>query len=163
MSPDWDERRAMKKVLILGIGNILQSDDGVGVHIANAIMESGIDLPEEVEVADGGTAGFDLIPLMQEKDRVVIIDALNTDDYPGSVYRFSAQHIRCSSNRISLHDVGLADVIHVLDLMGKRPEIEIVGIVPADITTTAIRLSEQVEKAVPKAVKVVLDTALHTA
>ena len=56
----------MQKVLILGIGNILQSDEGIGVHIVNHIIQSGINLPDEVEVIDGGTAGFDLLPHMAD-------------------------------------------------------------------------------------------------
>jgi hydrogenase maturation protease len=151
----------MKKVLILGIGNILQSDDGLGVHIVNHINESGLNLPENVEAIDGGTAGFDLISLMQGRDKIIIVDALKTADEPGSVYRFTPDRVVSSQNRMSLHEVGILDVIRVMRLLGENPKIEIVGVVPEDITTFDISISNAVRESIPKAVDVILDAALN--
>jgi hydrogenase maturation protease len=149
----------MKKVLILGIGNTLHRDDGIGVHIVNRMQDDGIALPENVEVMDGGTAGFDLIPLMQGKDRIVIVDALKSDDEPGSVYRFDAGHLRVKKSVFSLHETGIAEVLKTLRLMGDNPEVEIVGIVPSDITTMDIGISDSVARSVPKAIEIILQAA----
>jgi hydrogenase maturation protease len=149
----------MKSVLILGIGNILQSDDGLGVHIVNEIAASGVSLPDHVEIIDGGTAGMDLIPLMQGKDRIIIVDALGADDAPGSVYRLSPEQCNCGSARLSLHEVGIMQVLRTLRLLGEDPVVEIIGIVPRDVTTLAIDISEPVRRAIPIAVKTVLEAA----
>jgi len=150
----------MRRVLILGIGNILKSDEGLGVHIVNHILESDIYLPEGVESVDGGTLGFDLLPLMNGQDKIIIVDALKTDDFPGSIYRFSPDYAVESHASFSLHEVGIIEVIRVLRLMDQNPEIEIIGIVPEDITSIAINLSPVVRKSIPLAVHQILDAAI---
>lgn len=151
----------MQRVLILGIGNILQSDDGIGVHIVNHILDSGIPLPEEIEVVDGGTAGFDLLSVMKGRDRIIIVDALKTDDIPGSIYRFSPENVVNSRASISLHEVGIKEVIRMLGLLGENPEIEIIGIVPKDISTFNIGISPAVKESIPGAVEQILKAAIN--
>lgn len=148
-----------KKVLILGIGNILQKDDGVGVHVVNEISETVSDLPGNVEVFDGGTFGYDLLPVMSGREKIVIVDALKVDDEPGSIYRFPASHLTDCANKFSLHDVGVKKIIDMLMLMGEYPEIEIVGIVPEDIYSLDIGISDSVKKSIPKAVEYILEAA----
>jgi hydrogenase maturation protease len=148
-----------KNVLILGIGNILQSDDGIGVHIVNQINESGIKLPRGVEAVDGGTAGLDLLDLMQGRDKIVIVDALKTNDRPGSVYRFTPENTVSHGNRMSLHEIGIFEVIKTLRLMGENPEIEFVGIVPEDVSTFDISISDSVKEAVPRAIEEIINAA----
>jgi len=149
-------RRKTKPVLVLGIGNILMKDDGIGVHVANRMMESG-DLPGNVEVIDGGTAGFDLIPLMSDREKIIIIDALSMDDAPGSVYRFRQDDVDSARRGYSLHEVGIMEVIRTLRMMGGNPEIEFIGIVTEDISTLDISLSDAVMGAVPRAISAVMD------
>jgi hydrogenase maturation protease len=144
-------------VLVLGIGNILMKDDGVGVHIAARMMEMGDDIPANVEVMDGGTAGFDLIPLMRDREKIIIVDALSMDDAPGSVYRFRPDDAVSSRRGYSLHEVGILEVIRTLRMLGDNPEIEIIGIVPEDISTMEIALSDAVMGAVPGAICAVMD------
>lgn len=151
----------MKNVLILGIGNILQSDDGLGVHVVNEIINMDAGLPENVEVIDGGTAGFDLIPLMRGRDRIIIVDALRTDDEPGSVYRLGPERCRGGEARISLHEVGIFQVMKTLRLFGDDPEIQIIGIVPGDIDTLAIGVTEPVRRSLPIAARTAIDAALQ--
>jgi len=150
-----------KKVLILGIGNILQKDDGVGVYAVNEIIDRIIDLPGDVEVFDGGTFGYDLLPVMSGRKKIVIVDALKVDDEPGSIYRFSANHLRDCNNRFSLHDVGVKKLVDMLMLMGESPEIEVIGIVPEDINSLDIGISDSVKKSIPKAVEYILQAAVQ--
>lgn len=150
----------MCKILILGIGNLLMKDDGVGSHIIQYLEESGVELPEGAEIYDGGTAGYDLIPLMKEREKIVIVDALKVDDEPGSVYRFSPEHLVSSKQVYSLHDLGVREIIKQLQILGDEPNIEIIGIVPEDIETLEIGLSDSVRKSIPKAVEQILDAAV---
>jgi hydrogenase maturation protease len=151
--------KSKKEVLILGIGNILHKDDGLGVFIVNEIDSSVKDLPGNVEIADGGTLGYDLLPLMSGRKKIVIVDALKVDDEPGSIYRFPAKHLSDSNNKFSLHDMGVKKLVDMLTLTGENPEIEIIGIVPEDINSLEIGISDSVKKTVPKAVEYILSSA----
>ncbi len=152
--------KAKKKVLILGIGNMLHKDDGIGVFIVNEIINSVKDLPKYVEVADGGVLGYDLLPLMSGREKIVIVDALKTGDTPGSIYKFPAKHLADSNNKFSLHEMGVKKIIDMLTLTGETPEIEIIGVVPEDIQTLEIGVSDSVKKSIPKAVEYILNAAV---
>lgn len=148
-----------KNILILGIGNILQKDDGIGSHIISYILETCKSIPENIEVIDGGTAGFDLIPLMIGRDKIIIIDALKTNAPAGSIYKFTPDYIKQSKQTYSLHDAGLKTIIDSLKLMGDNPNIEIIGIVPEDINTLDIGISDSIKKSIPEAVKQIFSAA----
>jgi len=135
------------------------SDDGIGVYIVNHIAESGMELPAHVELLDGGTAGLDLVPYLQGFDRIIIVDALKVDDKPGSVYRFPAALSKTSSSRMSLHELGVAEIVRHLNLTGENPEVEIVGIVPEDIATFDITISTSVLRSVPRVIDVIMESA----
>ena len=155
--------KVKKKVLILGIGNILHKDDGLGVFIVNEISNSVKKIPKDVEIADGGTLGYDLLHLMSGREKIVIVDALKVDDKPGSIYRFPAKHLTDSNNKFSLHDMGVKKIIDMLTLSGENPDIEIIGVVPEDIHTMEIGISDSVKKSIPKAVEYILDAAVNKA
>lgn len=148
-----------KEILILGIGNILHKDDGVGVHIINEMIDTIHDLPEEVEIFEGGTFGYDLLPVMSGRKKIVIVDALKINDKPGSVYRFPASHLADCNNKFSLHDIGVKKIINMLMLMGESPEIEIIGIVPEDINSLDIGISDSVKNSIPEAVECIMQAA----
>ncbi len=147
--------------MILGIGNTLRCDDGLGVFIVRQMEESGSPLPEGVDLLDGGTAGFDLLGLIDGYDKIVIVDALRTDDKPGSVYRFSPDHAVERRAQFSMHEVGIMEVIKTLRIMDNDPEIEFVGIVPENISDTDTVISRAVLDSIPRAMEVILDAAIN--
>ena len=151
----------MRRVLILGIGNTLRGDDGLGVFIVKQMEESGIRLPKGVSLLDGGTAGFDLLGLIDGYDKIVIVDALKTNDKPGSIYRFTPEHAVESRARISMHEVGIMEVIKTLRIMDINPEIEFVGVVPENISDMNTTISQAVMESIPRAVEVILEAATH--
>jgi hydrogenase maturation protease len=151
----------MRKVLILGIGNILRSDDGLGVHIIRYMQETGIALPDGIELMDGGTAGFDLMGLIDAFDKIVIVDALKTNDRPGSIYRFTPEHVVKTGPHFSLHEGGIMEVLRMMSIMNVKPEIEFVGIVPENISAIDTNISPAVQDSIPRAVEVILDAATH--
>ncbi len=90
-----------KDILLLGMGNILRRDDGIGIHVVDLLKNSQEKiLPENVEVLDGGTTGYGLLPYLLNRRGIIIIDALKTDDRAGSIYRFPASQ---SQKRPSLN------------------------------------------------------------
>lgn len=127
---------------VIGVGNILLSDEGVGVHIAQELSRRAA-LPG-VEYLDGGVAGATLLSLIEDQKRVVVIDAVDAPLPPGTVIRLLPHELRRAEGvRYSLHDVNLADAIDLMRLRETLPEMLILGIVPADIGTYRIGLSEE--------------------
>ena len=121
------------KIVVIGIGNLLLMDEGIGVHTINELEKH--DLPESIEIYDGGTGGFKLIDLMHGAARVIFIDAVETGKAPGSVTIFSAEDVHSIYNKkkYSLHDTDLMEIIKMAEMLGNPPMIEIVGIQPKTI------------------------------
>jgi len=149
------KKKKYKPILVLGVGNILHRDDGVGVHVVNALRKR-TSITPLADIVDGGTAGFDLLTIMAGRKKIIIIDALKADDVPGSIYRIPAYALKDSGSMLSLHEAGVKKIIDMLHFMGEDPEIEIVGIVIEDISSVEIGLSDKVENAVPRAIEEII-------
>ncbi len=121
------------KIVVIGIGNLLLMDEGIGVHTINELEKH--DLPGSIEIYDGGTGGFKLIDLMHGAARVIFIDAVETGKAPGTVTIFSAEEVHSIYNKkkYSLHDTNLMEIIKMAEILGNPPMIEIVGIQPKKI------------------------------
>ena len=146
---------ASKNILILGLGNILLGDEGVGVRVIEQLLSH--PLPDEIEVIDGGTAGYELINFFEGKEKVIIVDAVKTDDTPGSVYKLDLSVVQEDETvQLSLHQIGLKNVFKMASMMDLNPEVTLIGIVPKDYQDYNIGLSEEVEKAIPLAIETVL-------
>jgi len=146
---------ASKNILILGLGNILLGDEGVGVRVIEQLLSH--PLPDEIEVIDGGTAGYELINFFEGKEKVIIVDAVKTNDTPGSVYKMDLSIVQENETvQLSLHQIGLKNVFKMASMMDLNPEVTLVGIVPKDYQDYNIGLSEEVEKAIPLAIETVL-------
>lgn len=143
------------KVIILGVGNILLSDEGVGVHVARELLS--MDLPPNVLVVDGATDGFGLLDVLMEADRLIIIDAVRGGAPPGSIYRLSLDEIEhcVSSSKTSMHQIGIVEVLSVLKILGHSPRTSIIGIEPKSLDL-GMELSEVVKEKVPRIVELVL-------
>jgi len=144
-----------KRIVILGVGNLLLSDEGVGVHVANRLME--MELPAGVEVIEGGTHGFRLMNIVTEADRLVVVDAVKGGAAPGSIYRFDINDAPSypSAFKTSVHQVGILEVIHLSELVGHIPETTIIGVEPKSLAM-GLELSSQVAEKVPKVIEMVL-------
>lgn len=120
------------RVVVLGVGNLLLSDEGIGVHAVNALIE-GYDLPAEVSVIDGGTSGMDCLDQIAEVDHLIIADCMRSKKPPGTITRLSGEQIPAFfKTKISPHQVGLSDVLATLNLHGIMPaNIVLIGVEPA--------------------------------
>ena len=145
-----------QKIVILGVGNLLLSDEGVGVHVANELMK--MDLPPEVSVVEGGTDGFGLIGFITEADRLIVVDAVKGGGAPGSIYHFDIDEIQdCPpAFKTSLHQIGILEVISLLSLMGKKPRTTIIGIEPKSLEM-GMELSPEVKDKIPRIIELILD------
>ncbi|MBI5741255.1 MAG: HyaD/HybD family hydrogenase maturation endopeptidase [Nitrospirae bacterium] len=123
-------------IAVFGIGNVLLSDDGFGVHVINK-LRSEYQFPASVELIDGGTKGLDLMPLFEGRDKVLIIDAANFKKEPGTIGYIEGEKIPAFlSAKLSVHHIGLPDMLFVAKLMGTTPpEMCLIGIQPESMET----------------------------
>ena len=131
-------------VLVLGIGNILLKDEGVGVRAVEA-LEGRYHLPDGVEIVDGGTAGFELLGYIRDREHLIVVDAIAHDQKPGTVMRVEGEDVRATfSQRISPHQLGISDVLAASLVTGEPPRnLVLFGIEPKDLDT-GLELSEEV-------------------
>lgn len=125
-----------KKTAILGLGNILLSDEGVGVHAIEELRKA-YDFPDDVEIIDGGTMGLDLLPFIEGREKLLIVDAVNLRKEPGTIAIIEDNDIPSFvSAKLSIHQLGLPDVIHALKLMDiAPPKMTLIGIQPESLET----------------------------
>ncbi|NIN65755.1 MAG: hydrogenase maturation protease [Anaerolineae bacterium] len=122
------------RILIVGVGNLLLGDEGVGIHAVRELEKRS--LPAYVHVVDGGTAGLNLLDLMIGHERVIIIDAVDGGAQPGTLYRFSPQEIAEDVERLplSLHQMEVLNVLQLATYLGQPlPPIVVYGIQPETI------------------------------
>lgn len=144
-----------KPVLILGIGNILMRDEGVGVRVIEALQKES--LPNFVELVDGGTAGADLLDILSDRQRVIIIDAMQSEHPPGTVSRLSPADLNpCNTNPLSLHDLAIAETLDMTKLLDCTPkEVIIFGIQP-NLIEPGLELSDAVSRSITRIIELVL-------
>ena len=145
--------------LVLGVGNLLLGDEGVGIHVVREVVDraasSAQTLPPDTRVIDGGTLGLDLLPLLEESDRVVIVDAADLGREPGAIAVLRDDDLATSlASHVSVHQVGVADLLAAARLVGALPErVSLVAIQPARISPS-LELSPAVAAVFGDAVEV---------
>jgi hydrogenase maturation protease len=143
-------------IVILGVGNLLLSDEGVGVHVAHKLME--MDLPAGVEVIEGGTDGFRLMNVVTEADRLIVVDAVKGGSLPGSIYRFDIKDAPSSPDayKTSVHQIGILEIVHLSELIGQTPETTVIGVEPKSLEM-GMALSPEVQEKIPKIIELILE------
>ena len=144
-------------MIVLGIGNILQKDDGLGVYAAVYLKEN-YTFSENVEIIEGGVEGINLFSVFEENDDILILDTIELDDDPASIYLIPSCELGGHGlNSGGAHEIGVLQCMDMLELQGKPlPDATVLGMVPQHITFE-IALSETVEKAFDS----YIDTALN--
>lgn len=149
-----------KKALMLGIGNYLMGDEGVGVYIAQQLAQEV--LPPGVEVLDGGTGGFHLMGHMEQYPLVVMVDATLDGRAAGSIRRIRPRFSSDFPRAMSTHDVGLRDVVEAMSIRGTLPEIVLFVISVEEVQPMYIGLSPAVKAAADRLMEEIRQL-LHTA
>jgi hydrogenase maturation protease len=134
-------------VLVLGIGNLLMGDEGIGVHVVRQLLES--DPPPGVTIVDGGTGGFHLLSYFQDHERVVLIDAAADGQRPGTVRVLEPVYASDFPRSLTAHDIGLRDVIEAAALLGPLPKTHLVTVSVSDPHSMDLSLSPAVRAAIP--------------
>jgi len=149
-----------KKTLVLGIGNVIMGDEGIGVHVVRALEQH--KLPEGVECLDGGTGGFILLEPMQNADRIVLIDAAADGNPVGTVTRTAPRFSRDYPPTLTAHDIGVKDLLDVFYIQGGEREVVLYAITIDPTQPISMSLSERGAKAADVAVQQVLEELLAT-
>jgi hydrogenase maturation protease len=145
-----------RNVLILGVGNLLLTDDGFGVHVINELRN--IPLPPNVTLIEAGIVSHQLIPVFHEADLLIFIDAVEAGDTPGSIFRFRPEDMRfISQMKASLHEMSLMDVLHMTALTGNRPEAIIIAVQPKDVRSCSLELNDEIRAVIPRVIELIFD------
>jgi len=138
------------KILVLGIGNILLNDEGVGIHVVNALEKEDY---KGADLMDGGTGGFHLLGFLQSYKTVIMIDA-SLDQFPaGHIRVLYPKYAKDFPIQLSAHEVGLKDLLDACFLLGNMPDIHLVAISIKDFQDMGMELTPDVEAAIPDAVE----------
>ena len=142
-------------IMVMGVGSILFSDEGLGVRFLDELAKT--PLPDNVEIVEGGTAGLELIALIQETDFLIIVDAVNAQDEPGAMFRFRPKDLRFLPEpfQVSFHQVGLLDMLNAASLIGKVPETLIFGVQPKSLEWS-MEISPEIRAVFPRIAELVL-------
>ncbi len=146
-------------VLIMGIGNYLMGDEGVGVHVAQRLATE--TLPESVDVLDGGTGGFFLMEYFENYPVVILIDATLDDRPTGTIRVIEPRFASDFPRAMSTHDIGLRDLVEGLAILGKLPKIYLFAVSIEMIQSQQIELSPALERVMPELLAQVKNMALR--
>jgi len=135
----------MKKIGVVGIGNVLFKDEGIGVFIVK-YLEENYKFEPEIDLIDAGTLGFRLMEYFEDYDHIILVDTISIKDTPGSVYKLSADElIGIGSYHQTAHEVEVVQMLELTALKGKRAEVVIIGIIPENICASEIGLTKTLE------------------
>lgn len=143
------------RIIVLGVGNILLSDEGIGVRAVEKLQRD-YDLPPEVVIIDGGTTGMEMLEDLSNADHI-IIDAVRSGKAPASIIRLADEQVPVFfKTKLSPHQIGLSDVLATLAFIGEQPGgVTVIGVEPVSLET-GMALSPQVEARLPELMELVV-------
>lgn len=152
MTRSPSERARPIRLLVLGLGNVLCGDDGLGT-VAIARLRARFEIPEGMSVFDGGTLGLSLLPYVEDAEKVILVDAIHAEAPPGSFVRLEGDEVGPAvAGRLSVHQVGVADLLDAARWRGRLPEkLVLLGLVPGTLEVGVTR-SARVEAGLPELV-----------
>lgn len=140
---------APARIVILGVGNLLLTDEGVGPITIDYLDRRWV-FPAHVQLVDGATAGLELINVFQSAGHIIVIDTVLGGAEPGALYRFHPDDVpRDVRYRTSIHQVSFMDAWTMVRLLGPAPDIAIIGVEPEDMTTPHVGLTATIEERLP--------------
>jgi len=144
------------KLTILGLGNILFTDEGFGVHFVRHFQKK-YRSPENARIIDGGTLGYSLMNIVCQTEHLLVIDTVKANDTPGSIYRFHPEAIPSQLEySVSAHEVEFLDLLLKADMMGDAPQTTIIAVIPEDMHSVEMKLSSTMQDSLPKVEKLVI-------
>ncbi len=145
-------------IIVLGVGNILLKDEGVGVRVVEE-LERRYTFPENVRLVDGGTQGLWLLSTIQEAQHLIVIDAVLGGGEPGTIYRLEKDDLpKGLRTKQSAHDSDLVEALNLCSLLGSEPQsVLVLGVQPADIQPYGLELTEKIAARVSDLAELVVE------
>jgi hydrogenase maturation protease len=144
----------MDKILIVGIGNLLCRDEGIGVHVIQEMKK--MELPGHIELLDIGTSTMDLIAYLDGVKKLIVIDAMKAGGAPGTIYKCKPEDLLPEEEGpISLHEIGLLESLNMAQKMGMKIDTVIIGVEPK-VLDWGMELSDEVKSKIPTIIEAVL-------
>ena len=136
----------MSKSIVIGVGNMLFKDEGIGIYASEYIRQNYEFDDETLEIIDGGTLGFKLMTYFQDYDNVIILDTVSIEDEVGGIYRLPSDVLLGLGNyRKTAHEVEIVEMLEIVSVLDSHAKVTIIGIIPEDIVSVEIGLTEQME------------------
>jgi hydrogenase maturation protease len=148
------EKDKSNSILVLGVGNYLMGDEGVGVHTIQKMSK--IELPERVDILDGGTGGFLLLNCFEAYKTVIFVDATMDGKPEGTITLLRPKFAADFPSALSVHDVGLKDMIEAVYLMEKVPDIHLFTVSIKQLDPMTVELNPKIKAALPKLIENIL-------
>lgn len=142
------EKDKSQSILILGVGNYLMGDEGIGVHLIQEMAQK--ELPEYIDLLDGGTGGFLLLSCFESYQTIIFVDATMDGKPPGTISLIRPKFASDFPSALSVHDVGLKDMIEAVYLMDQVPDIYLFTVSIDEIAPMTVALSQSVQQAIPE-------------
>lgn len=148
------EKDKSNSILILGVGNYLMGDEGVGVHTIQEMSK--LELPEYIDILDGGTGGFLLLSCFEAYKTIIFVDATMDGKPEGTITKLRPKFAADFPKALSVHDVGLKDMIEAVYLMEQVPDIHLFTVSVKQLNPMTVELNPKVNEALPKLVENIL-------
>ncbi len=145
----------MSKIAVVGIGNLLMQDEGVGIHVINRLAEMKC-LPEDVDLIDAGVNSYDMLDIFSTYDILILIDAMQAGGDPGTIYRAPLEELglQPDSNITSLHEMHFIEAVSMAKLMGYEPDILVFGIEP-ELVKLGMELTPGIQSKLPRVIELI--------
>lgn len=155
------EKNKSNSILVLGVGNYLMGDEGVGVHVIQKMSK--LKLPDYIDILDGGTGGFLLLNCFEVYPTIIFVDATMDGKPAGTISHIRPKFASDFPSALSVHDVGLKDMIEAVYLMDKIPDIHLFTVSIEELSPMTIELNKKVKIAIPNLIEniVQLTKKLH--
>ena len=148
---------AASSIIVLGVGNTLMQDDGVGVWAVRALAET-YDFPASVRFVDAGVAGLRCLPEFDGAGHLLIIDAVSGKEPPGAIYHLTPDDLSARRGPFfSAHEIGIAELLSLARFLGKLPPTRILGIQPQEVRAMGLDLTPALRDALPR----IIDAAVE--
>ncbi len=144
-----------EKILVMGVGNLILNDEGIGIHIVKTL--SGMALPPEVDLLDGGTGGLTLLETLQNYQQLILVDAALDNNPAGTIRRLCPRYSSDYPTLLCAHEIGVKEMIDAMLLLGHNPHIELLVVSVRNCNKLGMQLSPEVRRAVPQVLQLILE------
>ncbi|PHS54381.1 MAG: hydrogenase maturation protease [Lutibacter sp.] len=149
------EKDKSESILVMGVGNYLMGDEGIGVHVIQEMAK--LELPAYVDILDGGTGGFLLLNCFEAYSTVIFIDATMDGKTEGTISLIRPKFASDFPSALSVHDVGLKDMIEAVYLMEKVPDIHLFTISIKEIAPMTLELNQKIKDSIPQIIEKIIN------